>query len=158
MLYLKLFSPLKAYNTLRTLSTFSALNAHRHPFLKKTLLLTLLLFLYSSPVAASLSLTGKLNINSATIEELILLPYIGEVRSKAISSHRKRRGEFKKESSLLDVKGIGEKTYKHILPYIKLNGDSNLSIKNDASVIEPGYRESARSEVTLLGNSDLFDV
>ena len=158
MLYLKLFSPLKAYNTLRTLSPFSALNSHRHPFLKKTLLPTLLLLLYSSSAAASLSLTGKLNINSATVQELILLPYIGEVRSKAISSHRKRRGEFKKVSSLLDVKGIGEKTYKQILPYIKLNGDSDLSIKNDASVIEPGYIESAKSEVMLLGNSDFFDV
>lgn len=162
MLYLKLFSPLKAYNTLRTLSPFSALNSHRHPFLKKALLPTFLLLLSSSPVAASLSLTGKLNINSATVQELILLPYIGEVRSKAISSYRETRGEFKKESSLLDVKGIGEKTYKHILPYIKLNGDSDLSIENDGAILEagqePGYIESAESEVTLLGNSDLFDV
>ncbi|MDT8318338.1 MAG: phospholipase D-like domain-containing protein [bacterium] len=122
----------------------------------------LFLLLYSSPVAASLSLTGKLNINSATIQELLLLPYIGEVRSEAIYSHRERRGEFKKLSSLLDVKGIGAKTYNQILPYIKLNGDSDLAIKNDASLLdvglEPGYIENARGEVMLLGNSDFFDI
>jgi competence ComEA-like helix-hairpin-helix protein len=122
------------------------------------LLPILLLFLSSSSVAASLSLTGKLNINNATTQELLLLPYIGEVRSKAIFSHRETRGVFEKLGSLLDVKGIGEKTYKQILPFIKLNGDSDLAIKNDASVLDFGYLESVKSEVMLLGNADLFDV
>lgn len=157
MLYLKLLAFLKAYNILRPLS-FSG----RHPFRKASLLPVLLLLLSSSSAAASLSLTGKLNINNAKVEELLLLPYVGEVRSKSIYSHRESRGAFKKLTSLLDVKGVGEKTYKRILPYIKLNGHSDLAIKNDSSVlgvgVETGYIESANSEVMLLANSNLFDV
>lgn len=158
MLYLKFLALLKAYNILRPLSLFSALRSHRHSFLKRTLLSAFILLLSSSSVEASLSLTGKLNINNATSQELLLLPYIGEIRSKAISSHREMRGDFKKLSSLLDVKGIGEKTYRQILPYAKLNGASDLAIENDDSLLEPGYIESVKSEVMLLGNSDLFDV
>lgn len=157
MLYLKLLAFLKAYNILRPLSLSSI-----HPFRKASLLPVLLLLLSSSSAAASLSLTGKLNINNAKVEELLLLPYVGEVRSKSIYSHRESRGAFKKLTSLLDVKGVGEKTYKRILPYIKLNGHSDLAIKNDSSVlgvgVETGYIESANSEVMLLANSDLFDV
>ena len=162
MLYLKYIALLKAYNILRPLSLFSALRSNRHFFLNRILLPAFILLLSSSSIEASLSLTGKLNINNATSEELLLLPYIGEVRSKAISSHRERRGDFKKLASLLDVKGIGEKTYRQILPYVKLDGASDLAIVNDDSTLDPGidsqHLESARSDVVLLGNSDLFDV
>ena len=158
MLYFKFLAFLKAYNILRSLSLFSGFKACFHGFLTTVLLSVFFLLLCSSSATASLSLTGKLNINNASRQELLLLPYIGEVRSKAISSHRETRGDFKKLSSLLDVKGIGEKTYKRILPYIKLNGDSDLAIINDGSPIKAGHIETVKSEVMLLGNSDLFDV
>jgi len=160
VLYFKFLAFLKAHNIFRPLSLFSGFNACLHAFLKAALLPVLFLLLFSSSATASLSLTGKLNINNASRQELLLLPYIGEVRSKAIFSHRETRGDFKKLTSLLDVKGIGEKTYKRVLPYIKLNGDSDLAIKNDGdgSILEAGNIKSVKSEVMLLGNSDLFDI
>ena len=158
MLYFKFLVFLKADNIFRPLSLFGGFKACLHGFLTTALLSVFFLLLFSSSAIASLSLTGKLNINNASRQELLLLPYIGEVRSKAISSHRETRGDFKKLSSLLDVKGIGEKTYKRILPYIKLNGDSDLAIKNDGPVLNAGSIESVKSEVMLLGNSDFFDV
>ena len=159
MLYFKFLAFLKAYNIFRPLSLFSGVKAYLHGFLKMVLLPVLFLILFSSSATASLSLTGKLNINNASRQELLLLPYIGEVRSKAIFSHRETHGEFKDLSLLLDVKGIGEKTYNHILPFIKLSGVSDLAIKNDHSdLTRGGHIRELKGAVTLLGNSDLFDV
>ena len=73
-------------------------------------------------------MTGKLNVNSATRGELLLLPYIGDVRSEAIFAHREKNGAFKTVDSLLSVAGIGMKTLGKIRPYVKLSGRSDLAI------------------------------
>lgn len=159
MLYFKFLAFLKACSILRPLPLFNFAKVCLNGFIKALWLPVLLLLLFSSSSTASLSLTGKLNINKASQQELLLLPYIGDVRSKAIFSHRVAGGDFKDLSLLLDVKGIGEKTYNRILPYIKLKGDSDLAIKNDdAAVTRAGHIREFKGAVTLLANSDLFDV
>ncbi|UCE86355.1 MAG: helix-hairpin-helix domain-containing protein [Deltaproteobacteria bacterium] len=50
---------------------------------------------------------GVVNVNTATLEELQLLPGIGETRARAILSARESRGAFKSIDELLEVKGIG---------------------------------------------------
>ncbi len=62
--------------------------------------------------------SGKININSATQEELMTLPNIGEVRAKAIIEYRKNNGPFKSIENLKDVSGIGDKLYADAEPYI----------------------------------------
>jgi comEA protein len=60
-----------------------------------------------NPAMAS---TERLDINTATEEELIGLPMIGAVRAKAIVNHRQQHGPFSSVESLLNVKGIGPAT------------------------------------------------
>ena len=54
-------------------------------------------------------LSGKLNINTATVEELTSLPNIGPSRASAIVDYREREGPFDSVDDLMNVGGIGEK-------------------------------------------------
>ncbi len=60
-----------------------------------------------------------LNINTATKEELIDLPGIGEATAEKIISFREQKKGFKKIEELMNVKGIGKKKFENIKNYIK---------------------------------------
>ena len=57
---------------------------------------------------------GKLNLNTASAEELTALPGIGPSYAQRIVEHREKNGPFKKVEDLLNVRGIGEKTFEKI--------------------------------------------
>jgi len=63
---------------------------------------------------------SKININTASIEELISLPGIGPKTAERIYEYRKKHGKFKDVNELLNVKGIGPKKLEKIKPYIYL--------------------------------------
>ncbi len=63
---------------------------------------------------------GKININLAGADELTSLPGIGEVRAKQIVAHREQHGFFNDPQELMDVSGIGEKTYENIAGLITI--------------------------------------
>lgn len=52
--------------------------------------------------------TGKLNINTATADELETLPGIGERKAAAIVEYRGANGPFERVEDLVEVSGIGE--------------------------------------------------
>ena len=66
--------------------------------------------------------SDKLDINTATAEELETLPKIGPVLAQRILDHRAEHGPFVTIGQLLDVPGIGEKTLESIAPYITAGG------------------------------------
>ena len=53
--------------------------------------------------------SGRLDLNSASAEELAALPNIGPSRAAAIVAHREREGPFASIEDLQDVSGIGER-------------------------------------------------
>jgi len=71
----------------------------------------------------------KININTATVEELQTLPKIGPKTAKAIVKYRKKH-PFKDVDELLEVKGIGEKTLKKIKPMVTV-GKTKASKKSE---------------------------
>ena len=68
------------------------------------------------------TVSGVVNLNTATVEELQLLPGIGESRARAVVEARKRRGGFQKVEDLLEVKGIGEAGLEKLRPHVTLEG------------------------------------
>ncbi|MEA2066663.1 MAG: ComEA family DNA-binding protein [Thermotogota bacterium] len=56
----------------------------------------------------------KININTAGVSELKRLPGIGDVLAKRIVEYRDQVGQFSSREEIMNVKGIGEKTYESI--------------------------------------------
>jgi competence protein ComEA len=67
------------------------------------------------------SQTKKVNINTASFEELILLPGIGRILAERILEYRKRQGLFKNLEEIKKIKGIGEKKYLKLKNILSLN-------------------------------------
>ena len=73
--------------------------------------------------------TGKLNINTATEEQLMLLPTVGPSTAVRVVTWRKKNGGFKRTADLRRVKGFGYKTFKRLEPYLDIKGESTLAAK-----------------------------
>lgn len=61
---------------------------------------------------------GKININSATATELESLSDIGSVRAADIIEYREENGNFSRIEDIMQVSGIGEKTFAEIKEWI----------------------------------------
>ncbi len=70
---------------------------------------------YGYGVAASYQESEvSLDLNTATVEQLISLPGIGEVRATRIIEYREEHGGFTNKKELLKIEGIGENLYREI--------------------------------------------
>lgn len=68
--------------------------------------------------------TPKIDINTATVEELQTLPRIGEKRAADIVADREKNGPFRFPEDIVRVPGIGEDTLNAILDHITVGGAS----------------------------------
>ncbi len=66
------------------------------------------------------ALTGKINLNTATVQDLVRLPRIGEKVALRIVEYRQKHGGFKKTEELMNVKGIGEKTFDKMREHLSI--------------------------------------
>ena len=94
-------------------------------------ILTLIVLALSTPVMADAApasaQAGVVNINTADASQLELLPRVGEKAAQRIVAYRKEHGAFKKTSDLMQVKGIGAKTFELLSPYIVVEGKTTLT-------------------------------
>ena len=58
------------------------------------------------------------NINSADVDELMLIDGIGKTKAEAIVKYRLENGLFESVEELINVSGIGESTLRKIYPYV----------------------------------------
>ena len=68
------------------------------------------------------TLSGVVNINTATLDELQLLPGVGEKRAEAIIGIRKSKGGFQSIDELVAVKGVGDAMLDKLRPHVTLKG------------------------------------
>ena len=65
-------------------------------------------------VAAS----APVNLNSASVAQLEALPGIGRATAERIVEYRQKNGGFKKAEDLMNVRGIGEKSFLKLKPLV----------------------------------------
>ncbi len=61
---------------------------------------------------------STINLNTATVDQLATLPGIGQKTAALIIEYRTKSGGFKKIEELMNVKGIGEKSFLKIRPLV----------------------------------------
>jgi competence protein ComEA len=77
----------------------------------------------SGPSTGRAGKSGKpsgrmVNINTATVAELSELPGVGAKTAERIVEYRQKNGQFKKAEDLMNVRGIGEKSFLKMKPQI----------------------------------------
>jgi len=70
------------------------------------------------PAAERAAMASPINLNTATVAQLESLPGIGARIAERIVEYRKKNGSFKKVEELMNVQGVGEKSFLKLKPLI----------------------------------------
>lgn len=71
------------------------------------------------------------NVNTATAAQFEALPGIGPSMAQRIVSHREKNGPFKKLEDLMNIQGIGEKSFLKLRPYLTIGGQGDAKATKD---------------------------
>lgn len=84
---------------------------------------------------------ATVNINAATAEQIALLPRVGLKVARKVVEYRNANGSFKRVEDLMEVKGIGEKQFLSLKPYLAVAGPTTLTEK----IKSTGMRSRSRA-------------
>ena len=73
--------------------------------------------------AAKAAPTSKVNVNTASAEQLATLPGVGPALASRIVEYRQKSGSFRATKDVMNVKGIGEKNFAKIEAWLTV-GDA----------------------------------
>ncbi|MCY3591210.1 MAG: helix-hairpin-helix domain-containing protein [Acidobacteria bacterium] len=72
---------------------------------------------------------GVVNINTADAAALSLLPGVGPSTAGRIVEFRTDNGKFESPADLMLVRGIGERSFERMRPYVTIEGETTLTEK-----------------------------
>lgn len=114
----------------------------------KKIVLTLALIVFSvmnaEAAKATKQISGVVNVNTATLVELQLLPGIGKGKAQAIITYREA-SPFKSVDELKKVKGIGDKLLTKLTPYVVLEGATTAKVSKSPAASD-GQTASAGAQ------------
>ena len=125
--------------------------------MRKSLPILVTLFLIASIGATAFAAdqaapsTGVVNLNTASIAQLSLLPRVGAKAAQRIVDYRTAHGPFAKATDLMQVKGFGQKSFERLSPYIAVDGKTTLATKI-RSPRKPGSSKASQSHPSTAGN------
>jgi competence protein ComEA len=85
----------------------------------------------ATPPVAIAPKPAAVNLNTATLEQLETLPGIGRKVAERILEYRAKSGSFKKIEELMNVKGIGEKSFLKLKPLVVVPPPKTEKDKSD---------------------------
>ncbi len=95
----------------------------------------------------------KIDIRTASKEELIRLPGIGAKRAEDIIAHRNTE-PFRSPSDLLNIEGIGEKTFLKLKPHLVLFGADTLAVPVETGSDIVKEEKPAKTRTTSKSKAD----
>jgi len=75
--------------------------------------------------AATATAAAPVNLNTATAEQLATIPGVGPKMAERIIDYRQKNGSFKKIEDLMNVSGVGEKSFLKMKPLITVGTPSS---------------------------------
>jgi competence protein ComEA len=72
----------------------------------------------AATATATATATAPVNLNTATAEQLTTIPGVGLRMAERIIDYRQKNGGFKKVEDLMNVSGVGEKSFLKMKPLI----------------------------------------
>lgn len=100
--------------------------------MRNKLVLALMLVPLCAAAADPPAGAGQVNVNTATVDELMALPGIGPSKARAIVEYRSQK-PFKTPEDLLRVRGIGKGIFKEIHELIAVSGPTTFKGSRPAS-------------------------
>lgn len=80
-------------------------------------------------MAAERAPQKPINLNTATVTELMQLPKVGAKTAERIVAFRKQHGGFQRCEELMNVKGIGEKSFQKLKPHLCVESASRTQAR-----------------------------
>jgi competence protein ComEA len=73
--------------------------------------------------------TARVNVNTASVEQLTALPGVGPKLAARIVEHRQKSGAFRSTQELMSVKGIGEKNFAKLEAWLSVGDAPKAAVK-----------------------------
>jgi competence protein ComEA len=83
----------------------------------------------SSKASSTFTASGVVNLNTASPEQIALLPRVGLKAAQRIVDYRKTNGGFKRIEDVMEVKGVGERLFVTLRPHLSISGPTTLNSK-----------------------------
>jgi competence protein ComEA len=105
---------------------------------------------FAADAQANAAATGVVNINTAGVTQLSLLPRVGLKAAQRIVDYRKEHGPFQKVTDIMQVKGFGDQSFERLSAYITVDGQTTLTSKI-RSPRKPRSSKASKSRLNTAG-------